>query len=465
MWSDRLSAARRQEIVAELQKVLPAPRDGAVSRTMQLGAGADPVEVAGTLRSTPGFLWLDGAASAGRILVDPLVRISASDGHAEVTGPGGHIAMDIGGFDLLEAALEAWGGLAGASLCGYLGYELGAALEQLSMPARHVTDLPDMVLGLYDFAYEYDADGWRILTTDAWRVEAAEARLPPSAPLPTGQCAPAGPVVSTPSDEGFQAAVERLVYRIHNGEVFQVDLCRRLEVSLDPAAIWPTYLRLRAASPASHGAFLHVGEGQAVLSISPELFLAVDNGAVRSCPIKGTRPRGGTAIEDRRLAEELIGSDKDRAELAMIVDVMRADLSRVCVPGSVEVASHARAMTLPTVHHLVSEVTGQLRDNSGTADLLRACFPAASISGAPKIRAIELAALEEGRLRGPCMGSIGWISLDGQMELSVAIRTAAASAGKIWYLAGCGITAESDPAAELAESEAKAAAFLKALHG
>jgi para-aminobenzoate synthetase component 1 len=149
----------------------------------------------------------------------------------------------------------------------------------------------------------------------------------------------------------------------------------------------------------------------------------------------------------------------------MIVDVTRNDLGRVCAAGSVEVTRHAELMALPTVQHTYSEVSGRLRAGCGPADLLRACFPPASITGAPKIRAMELAALEEGYRRGPAMGSIGWISLDGDMEWSVAIRTAVAAEGRIWYLAGCGITAESVPAEELAESDVKAAAFLEALSG
>ncbi len=470
MWDDRLSLARRQELIQSLRGVLPAPRSGAASSTVRLRAAESATDVAAGLQSSPGFVWLDRSGGRGRIFSDPLVRISVSSRQANIEGPCGRINVAARGFDLLEAILEAWNGPRGGLLCGYLGYEAGAELEELLMPRRHSSDLPDVVLGLYDFAFEYGLNGWRFSGTDAWRgsaglpfpAEQAEARLvcprsvPSSLPL-------AGPVVSMPPDDGFQSAVGRLVRRIHNGEVFQVNICRRLEATLHESGLWPAYLRLRAASPASHGAFLRIGAGYALLSVSPELFLSVRNGEVRSCPIKGTRPRGVTEDDDRRLAFELVQSEKDRAELAMIVDVMRSDLSRVCTSGSVAVAAHAQRMSLPTVHHLFSEVTGRLRETPGIAGLLRACFPAASISGAPKIRAIELAALEEGRLRGPCMGSIGWLSLDGDMELSVAIRTAAASKGRIWYLAGCGITAESDPELEFAESQAKASAFIQAL--
>jgi para-aminobenzoate synthetase component I len=190
---------------------------------------------------------------------------------------------------------------------------------------------------------------------------------------------------------------------------------------------------------------------------------------VESSPIKGTRPRGRASDQDAALARELLASEKDRAELAMIVDVTRNDLGRVCETGSVEVIQHAaqyaRLMSLPTVHHLFSTVRGKLRPSSGLVDLLRAAFPAASITGAPKIEAMRAALREEGQWRGPCMGAIGWISLGrpDSMELSVAIRTAFVSEGRVRYYAGCGITADSIPASEFAESRHKAAAFVRAL--
>jgi para-aminobenzoate synthetase component 1 len=339
---------------------------------------------------------------------------------------------------------------------------LGSELEGIPSAALRACDPPDLFLGLYDWHWEQSDAGWQMCGTDAWRAAAclgAERRH--AAGWQTG--APVPPVSSTPSEDGFKAAVARTVERIFNGELFQVNLCRRLEAALPSDAIWDFYERLRAISPAEHGALIRTGPNSAVLSVSPELFLSLRNGQVRSCPIKGTRPRGRTAEEDSGLAQELAGSEKDQAELAMIVDVTRNDLGRVSVPGSVAVMRHAELMTLPTVHHTVSEVTGRLRPGCGPADLLRASFPPASITGAPKIHAMEVTALEEGFRRGPCMGSIGWISLDGDLELSVGIRTAVAAEQTVWYLAGCGITCESIPDEELAESEAKAAAFRRAL--
>jgi para-aminobenzoate synthetase component 1 len=184
---------------------------------------------------------------------------------------------------------------------------------------------------------------------------------------------------------------------------------------------------------------------------------------VKTRPIKGTRPRGDTPEADRALGQELEASEKDRAELAMIVDLMRNDLGRVCLAGSVDVEAHARRVSLPTVHHTLSTVSGRLREPRDASGLLRACFPAGSITGAPKIQAMVIAGEEEERRRGPAMGSIGWIGLDGELDLSVAIRTAAAAAGRVAYHAGGGIVADSDPEAELRETSAKARAFLTAL--
>jgi para-aminobenzoate synthetase component 1 len=270
-------------------------------------------------------------------------------------------------------------------------------------------------------------------------------------------------VVSHPARPGFEAGVERIVERIRTGEVYQVNLCRRLEAPLSPQDVWPLWQRLRAASPATHGAFLDLGRGQALFSVSPELFLAVREGAVETRPIKGTRPRGATPREDRALARELQESVKDQAELTMIVDVARNDLGRACETGSVEVVRHAELVTLPTLHHTVSTIRGKLRADESPVSLLRAAFPPASITGAPKIQAIAVAAAEEERRRGPAMGAVGWLSLGGDLELSVAIRTAVAARGRVAYHAGCGIVVDSDPELEFAESAVKARAFLTAL--
>ncbi|HEX7184883.1 MAG TPA: anthranilate synthase component I family protein [Thermoanaerobaculia bacterium] len=466
-----------------LRGVLPAPLPhsrGATTPLRSPGAPARPEQVAEELRHLPGFAWLDGGGERDhRFFVQPLAVLTARKGRAAVVGPAGRITFSAGGFGLLEAAFAAWGGPAKAFLTGYLGYELCAELERFApvSPADLEDDLktPDLHLALYVSCLRWDGRSWTLESTDAWpgmgdpvreaeRVLAAARRR--EIPAPPESRLTSGPVVSRPSRPGFEAGVERIVERIRTGEVYQVNLCRRLEAPLSPEDVWPLYQRLRAASPATHGAFLDLGRSdshRALLSVSPELFLSVRDGVVETRPIKGTRPRGATPREDRALARELQESVKDQAELTMIVDVARNDLGRVCETGTVEVVRHAELVTLPTLHHTVSTIRGKLRADESLVALLRAAFPPASITGAPKIQAIVVAAAEEERRRGPAMGAVGWLSLGGDLELSVAIRTAVAARGRVTYHAGCGIVVDSDPELEFAESTVKARAFLSAL--
>jgi para-aminobenzoate synthetase component 1 len=482
MWSDQPSEKRRQRLASRLRAILPAPHPGSRGSKTPLRAGAkappDPEQVAAELIRQPGFAWLDGGGKAGghRLYVRPLATFAVRKGKATVDGFRGSATFAASGFDLLEAAFTAWSGAGpAATLVGYLGYEMGGEVESLPPPPPDDLRLPDLQLALYDSALRWDGQGWTLEATDAWREPGAPdpvlagERLLAAARRRSGSeisdpfAAEHVRVTSHPSRGGFEAAVARIVERIAAGEIFQMNLCRRLEAEVPLSGVWPLYRRLRAASPADHGAFLDLGDGQAVLSISPELFLAVRGREVESRPIKGTRPRGAHPREDRALVRELLESAKDRAELTMIVDVVRNDLGRVCDTGSVEVVSHAELMSLPTLHHTVSTVRGRLRPDAGPVELLRAAFPPASITGAPKIQAMRTIAAEEKRRRGPAMGALGWISLGGDLDLAVAIRTAVASRGRVAYHAGCGIVADSDPELEFAESAVKALAFLAAL--
>lgn len=489
-WRDRLPAAKRRRLAERLRSVVPAPQPHARGAVTPLrvrhGRPPGPEQVAEELRGRPGFAWLDagGDRSGGvhRLYTAPLALLSTRRGKATVTGPDGKVSCAAGGLDLLEAAFTAWGGPARAVLVGYLGYELGAEIEEVSpSPADLEDDLgvPDLWLCLYASALSWDGQAWSLESTDAWPVPtgdpvpAAEeilnsARSRP-VPEPSSGRLAMSPVISRPNRGGFEAGVERSVERIRSGEIYQVNLCRRIETELPAECIPELYRRMRAVSPADHGAFLDLGRDsghdQALLSVSPELFLSVRDGEVVTRPIKGTRPRGANPREDRALARELVESVKDQAELTMIVDVARNDLGRVCEPGSIEVLRHAELVTLPTLHHTVSTIRGRLLPGGPerAVNLLRASFPPASITGAPKIRAMAVAAAEEEVRRGPAMGAVGWISLAGDLELSVAIRTAVAAHGRVAYHAGCGIVADSDPELEHEESAVKARAFLTAL--
>jgi para-aminobenzoate synthetase component 1 len=226
---------------------------------------------------------------------------------------------------------------------------------------------------------------------------------------------------------------------------------------------WALYRRLRTSSPAPFAAFLDF-PGTVVLSASPERFLRVDaEGRVETRPIKGTRPRGVGPEHDAALGQALVESPKDRAENLMIVDLMRNDLSRVCAPGSVRVAELFALEQYATVHHLVSTIVGQLAPGADALDLLRAAFPGGSITGAPKLRAMEIIAEMERLRRGVYCGSIGYWSVTGELDVSVAIRTAVARAGRVYFSAGGGIVADSDPAEEYQETLDKARGLIAAL--
>ena len=370
---------------------------------------------------------------------EPIASASYWGGYADVSGPAGTIRVPGCGFEILEAMLKAWRHLPGAGLYGFLSYDLAGEIEDLGPTPAETFRFPKFHFGLYGAEPVSEP-----------RPPGSGLRLPIS-------------LSSRPDRAAFEASVARTVAAIHAGDIFQTNLCRSIEARIEPGSEGDLFHRMRAISPARYEAFFRVDPDRAILSISPELFLKVEAGVVETRPIKGTRPRGQTPEQDDALRLELCASEKDRAELAMIVDVARNDLGRVCETGSVEVAAHAEMMTLPTVHHLFSTVRGRLREGTRPVDLLRAAFPAASITGAPKIEAMRIAVREEGQLRGPCMGAIGWISMDGRMELSVAIRTAFVIGDRVRYYAGCGITAGSDPASEFEESQHKAAAFVRAL--
>ncbi|MCU1330112.1 MAG: aminodeoxychorismate synthase, subunit [Bryobacterales bacterium] len=444
--------------------VLPPAPATQPAEQVHVQSTASPDQVADLLQNATGFIWLDGASGRHLLFHEPLAVLSCDGAEISVHGPGGHRAVHGKSLDGLDAALQAWSA-PGALFAGWIGYEVGEELERFKGPSRDV-GLPRLHFGLYDSVLIWTAEqGWSQQGTCAWRPFKAEGQKlldsAQSRPLAEPPPRPSPPVEN--DDEGFLNGVKTIVRAIYAGDLFQTNLCRHLVNPFAAGEAWPLYRRMRQLNPAAAGAFVCLDDDRQILSGSPESFLRVRSGAVESQPIKGTRARGQTPAADVALRNDLAASEKDRAELAMVVDVTRNDLSRVCLPGTVHVAEHAKLLTLPTLHHTYSRVTGQLCPGTTPADLLRAAFPPASITGAPKIAAMSAAWREELAPRGPCMGSIGWISSGGDMELSVAIRTAFTTPGQITYLAGCGITADSDPASELAESQAKAAAFLRAL--
>jgi len=264
------------------------------------------------------------------------------------------------------------------------------------------------------------------------------------------------------SDEEYLAKIAACQHAIQEGEAYQLCLTTQVAVDTrpDPLATW---LRLRAASPSHHGGFLRIG-GVSLLSSSPEQFLSLDaHGVLESKPIKGTRARGETAGDDERLRAELMASEKERAENLMIVDLMRNDLGRVCELGSVTVPSLLQVESYAQVHQLVSRVRGILAPGRHPVDAIEACFPAGSMTGAPKLRATEILDALEGRARGLYAGAFGYVGFDGTLDLAMVIRSIVLDADGASIGAGGGITSSSVPGEELAEVKLKAAALLAVL--
>jgi para-aminobenzoate synthetase component 1 len=384
-------------------------------------------------------------------------------------------------------------------LVGFLGYDLGAVFERLPSIAPSDQDLPPLRLALHDWVVAWDRRtghawlGGRALDGDgrrlARRLDDAHARLTqpswrgsgPQATAADGKAAARdanldperGPLRfrSGLDRAAFQAGVERIRDHVARGDIYQANLSRRLETEFDGDP-WPLYRRLRTGDPSLFSAYLALGPGQlsgrprAILSASPEPFLSVDaEGFVTTDPIKGTRPRGRDRAEDRELACELLGSAKDRAENVMIVDVLRNDLGRVCRPGSVRVPRLCRLERTAAVQHLVSTVTGVLAEGRDAFDLLAASFPGGSITGAPKIRAMQILEGLEPVRRGPYTGALGWIGPDGAMQTSILIRSFVADGRRLTLHVGGGITWKSDPAAEWDETVVKARGPLQAIGG
>ena len=366
---------------------------------------------------------------------------------------------------------------------GYWTYDFGRRFERLPSIARDDLGLPDVLLGFYDVVGAYDHQ-----TRQAWlfssglpidgdlRRGRAEQRLDQfqrllsggrrhRTPLPAPGKEPLRPVSTFTPDE-YRRAVEEVRQRIGAGDIFQANLSQRWICELertDPSSLALALVdALAIFSPAPYAAYFAAPD-HAIASASPERFLELRGRRVETRPIKGTRPRSPDEMEDRRLRAELLASGKDRAENVMIVDVLRNDLGRVCETGSIEVAGLCELEVFPQVYHLTSTVLGQLRPDLDAFDLLHACFPGGSITGAPKIRAMEILDQLEPVRRHVYTGSLGYVDWRGDADWNVAIRTALIRPSAICFAAGGGITAESDPHQEYLETLHKAEGMRRAL--
>jgi para-aminobenzoate synthetase component 1 len=493
---------------------MPATDDRDGPLIEELVPPPDPVQCCERLDGLPYRLFLDSAArgSLGRhsfVAADPIAVVRSKGSRVEhldlLHGTERVAAGDA--LDTVRALLAPHraprvphlppfqGGAA-----GYLAYDWGRVLERLPAPRHDDLALADVVLGVYDWVLAWDhqeSRAWLISTglpelLPAARAQRAAARagavrdwLGPlrnsdggrnkARPTPGNLATPAAsfPVEggwwnprlalrSSFTHEGYLDAVARVREYILAGDIFQANVSQRFEAPLDEPP-WALYRRLRAANAAPFAAYLDFPD-VVVLSASPERFLRVDEaGHVETRPIKGTRPRGVGPEHDAALGQALTESAKDRAENLMIVDLMRNDLSRVCDPGTVRVSELFALEHYATVHHLVSTVVGTLAPGLDALDLLRGTFPGGSITGAPKIRAMEIIAELEPSQRGVYCGSVGYWSVTGALDTSIAIRTLIALGDQVYFSAGGGIVADSDCEQEYRETLDKAKGMIDAL--
>jgi para-aminobenzoate synthetase component 1 len=474
----------------------------AMSVIASMDAASSPEALAGVIRNEPGLMVLRSAcfefpqARYSMVLARPLLVMLACGSRCELRHPGRPDEVRYGNpWRLLEQLLERFELLDEIDLpfptggaFGFWGYELRRYVEpSLRSMASRDLDLPDLWVGFYDSLTVFDhrlrqvyiistgmqADGSRSVSArrDAaewWRRRLETSQSDPlrEAPPVLDANIPARPgrpdsVASSLNRGAFCQRVEHAKRFIRAGDIYQVNLAQRLSASLreDP---WLHWQKLMAASPAPFAGFLDARDFQ-LASVSPELFLRISGRHVITRPIKGTRPRAADPTLDAQLTFELQTSSKEISELVMITDLLRNDLGRVCEYGSVQVPDLLRLERFAQVQHLVSTVEGRLRPGVSHLGALEACYPGGSITGAPKIRAMELIDQLEPVARGPYTGCLGYLGFNHESALNILIRTSVITGGKAWYHAGAGIVADSDPAAEYQETLDKAGAFLAAM--
>jgi para-aminobenzoate synthetase component 1 len=433
----------------------------------------------GRLKDRPWFIYLDSCrdgCAGGRydlIACDPLATV-VTRGAITTTSQGAREAASEGDpFEILQAELARLlpptgeGGIFTGGALGYFAYDLGRRIEPLPAHAIRDLDMPEMAIGLYGWAIVVDhelalaelvihpaASCDEALVRRAWDAQ------PPVTPAAFGSVfevtSQAGPELSFAQ---YAESWQRIKRYLREGDVYQVNLTQRFSASVRGDA-WDAYQRLRTINPAPYSAYLALPDGE-ILSSSPERFIGVAANSVETRPIKGTRPRGRTPEEDRALAAELAVSSKDRAENVMIVDLLRNDLGKHSVIGSVQVPQLFAVESFAKVHHLVSTVRAELAAGVSPLTVLRDCFPGGSITGAPKLRAMEVIEELEPQRRSVYCGAIGYLAADGRMDTNIAIRTLLCHGGRMYCWAGGGIVMDSELDAEYAESLAKASAMLE----
>lgn len=436
----------------------------------------DSCELFDCIRDLPGAAFLDSSyphASSGRY------DILCAQPQATPAPPAiaaGHPAW-LGYFDeLARFHREHYGEVQPASqdipfcggLLGVLGYDCGNPLNRVNdvpAPTRHSTTS----LGAYDWALLQDHLLQRTVLVAQGRVSAAQradilARLRARRGNPAERFSLEQGFSSNFTRQQYQQAFERIQAYIQAGDCYQVNLAQRFSARYSGSP-WQAYRKLRALAAAPFSAYLSIADGAALMSLSPERFLALHGHHVQTSPIKGTRPRYQDSAADQLAADELRRSAKDRAENLMIVDLLRNDLGRSCVPGSIHVDALFEVQSFPTVHHLVSTISGELMPGRSAYELLRDSFPGGSITGAPKRRAMEIIAELEPAPREAYCGSVIYISADGRMDSNIAIRSLLCSEGEVRCWGGGGIVADSQHGQEYQETFDKVGKFLSLLEG
>ncbi|MDA9393129.1 para-aminobenzoate synthase [Bradyrhizobium sp. CCBAU 45394] len=440
----------------------------------------EPVTAMRCLAQRAHLTFLDSASrhgSLGRysyVTCDPFGTYMVADGQATWNG----ISLKGDPWNVLRSLLAKYSLRPRSALppfqggaAGFFSYDLNRTLERLPAIPSFDQCVPQSILHFYDVVISYDHTDKRCwIISTGWpehdperqkyralrRADEFATLLANSVPLRGSLSSPVDGWLSNFGRETYVAAARRVIDLILAGDIFQANIAQRfrtrIPASFDPVAF---YCRLRSVNPAPFAAFLRYGQ-LTIASSSPERFLKLDDRIVETRPIKGTIARSANSAEDQRLASILVRSQKDRAENVMIVDLLRNDLSRVCTAHSVEVPVLCGLESYASVHHLVSTVTGELAQGEDAVSLLRACFPGGSITGAPKVRSMEVIAEIERVARQVYCGAIGFIGFNGHMDTNVAIRTVTICDDVAEFHAGSGITALSDPEAEYEETLAKA---------
>lgn len=423
----------------------------------------------------------------------PRGTITAWRDRLVVEEEGRWLEMPLAGRDVLDVLRQYLPTYAGAPIpdlprftggaVGYMSYDLVRSFERLPRIKPDTLGLPEAFFLLCDRLVVYDHVKQRLVViahasdedTGGRAREEAEAAVEEliarlRRPLPNGMKPLSEPADAEPLPfetafprPAFEEAVERAKAYIRAGDIFQVVLSRRIH-RMTSAQPFDVYRALRRINPSPYMFYLELPDGLRLIGSSPEVLVRVDRGVVETRPLAGTRPRGATPAEDQALEQELLTDVKERAEHVMLVDLARNDLGHVCRYGTVTTPAMMEVERYSHVMHIVSHVQGQLDPAYDAYDVLRACFPAGTVSGAPKVRAMEIIEELEPEQRGPYAGAVGYFGFSGSMDACIAIRTFVMKGQRVYLQAGAGIVADSDPAREYEETENKLRALARALH-